>query len=78
MNDAAIVGVLQGFADLRHEVEHVAVGDRFFRDEVSQALAVDVFHHKIKQIARFAAVEDVDDVGIANFANERASWMKLC
>src|SRR5437870_10881797 len=69
MDDAMIVNVPQGRADLQDNVEHLgprqlALGEQ----DVVEALALDVFHRIIIMAVLEARFDEADDVGMIELA----------
>ena len=67
VDNAAFVGMLKGLADLRQEVEHIALGDGLLGNQATQGVSSNVFHHQVIQSVDLATLKNGDDVGMSQF-----------
>jgi hypothetical protein len=64
VNDALLVGELEGFADAGDDRQCFLGLETAFAEELAEAGAIDVFHHQVEEAAGFAGVMDGDDIGM--------------
>ena len=64
VEDALVMGVLQGIADLLDDLDRLAGGERGVADEFLEVGAVHELHEEVEQVIPLAEVEDGDDVGM--------------
>ena len=72
MDDAVPVHVLQGAADLEDHLDHFIGRQKVLRRRVvCERLPADVLHHDVAQRLLDRHVEQLDDVGVAELADQR-------
>ena len=72
MEDAFVVGVLEGFADARDDGEGLGGVDGAGAHGLAEVDAVDVFHEEVEEGAGLAEVVDGDDVWVVEFGEGAA------
>ena len=64
VDDAVLVGVLQGIRDLADQARGALEGQHALVQQVLERAAADVFHHDVGQAVRLAGGEDAHDVRV--------------
>ena len=64
VHHAVVVGVLERFADRRHDGQRLFRGEPAGRHRLAQVDPVDVLHHQVVEPARLAEIVDGDDVRV--------------